>query len=140
MLTTNVPVDQFTTFHPVTAKADMDMDELRDLMAIHGIRHLPVFDGSKLAGVISERDIRLVSGLTVAEKLQVRADDLMTVDPLVVDAKTPLEDVVRMMVEKKIGSAIVKDQDDGLLGIFTATDALNVLIQLIGKLPRSLAL
>lgn len=140
MLTTNIPVDRFTTFHPVTARADMSMEELRDLMVSHDIRHLPVFDGSKLAGMISERDIRLVSGLTVAEKLQVRAEDLMTVDPLVVDAKTPLEEVVRMMVEQKIGSAIVEDRDDGLLGIFTATDALNALIQLIGKLPRVLEL
>lgn len=135
----NLSVARFASFYPVTASEDMTIDELRDLMARHAIRHLPVVDGRKVVGIISERDVRLVSGLTVAEKLQVRAGDLMSREPVIVDARTSLEDVAQVMIEKKIGSVIVEDKEDGLLGIFTATDALNALIELIGKLPRSLA-
>lgn len=138
MLSTSVPIEQFTTPDPVTAREDMSVDELRDLMEEHHIRHLPVVRGSKVVGIISDRDVRLVSGLSIAEKFQVQASDLMSTDPLIVRASTPLDEVARLMAEKKIGSAIVEDRDSGLLGIFTATDALTALIELVRKLPRSL--
>ncbi|MBS0400341.1 MAG: CBS domain-containing protein, partial [Proteobacteria bacterium] len=46
MLPTRVPVEEFTTPDPVTAGEDMTIDELRQLMEIHGIRHLPVIRGN----------------------------------------------------------------------------------------------
>jgi CBS-domain-containing membrane protein len=73
---TNVTVEEFTTPDPVTANEDMSIDELRLLMDEHGIRHLPVMRDDTVVGVISDRDIRLVSGLSLAEKHQVRASDI----------------------------------------------------------------
>lgn len=139
MQTTNVPIAEFTTPDPVVAREDMSVDDLRNLMEQHGIRHLPVLRDDKVVGIISDRDVRLVSGLSVAEKFQVRADDLMSTKPLIVKASTPLVEVARLMAEQKIGSAIVEDMDTGLLGIFTATDALNALIDLLHKPPRLLS-
>src|SRR5690606_17346170 len=72
----NLPVEEYTTPDPITAEEDMTFDDLRRLMAEHGIRHLPVVRGSAVVGVISDRDVRLVSGLTVEEKAQVRAADI----------------------------------------------------------------
>lgn len=130
MLPMNVPVDEFTTPDPVTAHEDMTMDELSELMERHDIRHLPVLRGDDVVGLISERDVRLVSGLTAAEKLQVRASDIMATEPLMVDAATPLEDVAKQMSSQRTGSAIVTDEDGRLVGIFTATDALNALVEI----------
>jgi acetoin utilization protein AcuB len=128
---TNVTVEEFTTPDPVTANEDMSIDELRLLMDEHGIRHLPVMRDDTVVGVISDRDIRLVSGLSLAEKHQVRASDIMAPDPLTVSASARLDEVAFAMSEKKVGSAIVLDADGKLLGIFTATDALNALIEII---------
>ena len=139
MQTTNVPIAEFTTPDPVVARENMSVDDLRNLMEQHGIRHLPVLRDDKVVGIISDRDVRLVSGLSVAEKFQVRADDLMSTKPLIVKASTPLVEVARLMAEQKIGSAIVEDKDTGLLGIFTATDALNALIDLLHKPLRLLS-
>ena len=41
MLSMNVPVDEFITPDPVTAREDMSIDEVRSLMDRHDIRHLP---------------------------------------------------------------------------------------------------
>lgn len=123
----NLPVDEFITPDPVTATEGMTTDELRDLMAQHDIRHLPVMRESEVVGLISERDVRLVSGLTVTEKLQVRAADIMATDLLRVVASTPLVEVAQTMAKRKVGSALVTDDDGHLAGIFTATDALNAL-------------
>jgi len=131
MLPTRVPVEEFTTPDPVTAGEDMTIDELRQLMEIHGIRHLPVIRGNTVVGVVSDRDVRLVAGLTVAEKLQVRASDIMAADPLTVTSTAPLDEVAYAMSEKKVGSAIVNDEQGRFLGIFTSIDALNALIEIV---------
>lgn len=131
MLPTNVPVEEFTTPDPVTATEDMGIDELRRLMEEHDVRHLPIVRGDAVVGIISERDVRLVSGLTAAQKLQVRAADIMAENPVAVSASKPLDEVAYIMSANKLGSVIVNDQTGRLLGIFTATDALNALIEII---------
>lgn len=131
MLRTRVPVDEFTTPDPVTVNEGLNIDALQLLMEQHGIRHLPVVRDNTVVGVISDRDVRLVAGLSAAEKLQVCAGDIMAADPLTVSAATPLDEVAYLMSEKKVGSVIVNDEQGQFLGIFTATDALNALIEII---------
>ncbi len=131
MRSTDMTVDEFTTPEPVTATEDTSIDDLQRLMEKHGIRHLPVIRGESVVGVISDRDVRLVAGLTYAEKHQVQAGDIMTPDPLIVSANARLDEVALAMSERKVGSAIVTETDGKLLGIFTATDALNALIEIV---------
>lgn len=136
MLPTRVPVEEYTTPDAITANEGMAVDELRRLMEQHGIRHLPVLRGDAVVGLISDRDLRLVAGLSAAEKLQVQAGDIMAPDPLSVNASTPLDEVALAMAEHKVGSVIVNDDDGRFYGIFTATDALNALIELVRKATR----
>lgn len=130
MLPLNLPVEEYTTPNPVTAREDMLIDDLRRLMEEHGIRHLPIVRGGTVVGVISDRDARVVAGLDFEQKLQVRAADIMAPDPLTVSAATPLDEVAYAMSEQKIGSVIVNDENGQFLGIFTVTDALNALIEI----------
>ena len=67
MQPTQIPVEEFTTPDPVTAREDLSIDELQALMKRHAIRHLPVVRGDVVVGLISDRDVRLVSGLSLAE-------------------------------------------------------------------------
>ena len=62
-----------------------------------------------------------------------RAADIMAADPVTVSVSAPLDEVAYTMSEKKIGSVIVNDQNGKLLGIFTATDALNALIEIVRR-------
>lgn len=134
-----VPVVEFTTTDPITAKENMTIDDLQRLMEKHGIRHLPVVRDDIAVGIISDRDVRLISGMSVAEKFQMLASDVMTADPVAVKADTPLDEVAHLMSEKKVGSVIVNHEDGRILGIFTATDALNALIDIIRNGGRSAA-
>lgn len=131
MSVTRLPVDEFTTPDPITATEEMPVDELRALMQKHGIRHLPVLRDKSVVGIVSDRDVRVASGLTATEKTQVRAADIMATAPLTVAASTPLDEVAYAMSERKVGSAIVNDDNGQFLGIFTATDALNALIEIL---------
>ena len=123
MLPISVPVEEFTTPDPITADETMMIDDLQRLMERHGIRHLPIVRDNRVVGVISDRDLRLFSGLSAAEKFQVQAADIMAEHPLTVNAGLPLDEVAYAMSERRVGSAIVNDENGELLGIFTATDA-----------------
>ena len=131
MLFPSVPVEEFTSPDPITATEDMTIEGLQDLMERHDIRHLPVVRGDNVVGMISDRDVRLVSGFPAAEKRQVRAADIMATDPVTVICTTSLDDVAYVMSEKKVGSVIVNDEDGVFIGIFTATDALKALIEIV---------
>ncbi|HLU80116.1 MAG TPA: CBS domain-containing protein, partial [Burkholderiaceae bacterium] len=87
----------------------------------------------QVTGVVSDRDVRLILGLSAAEKLQVQAVDIMSPDPIEVPADTPLDDVAFLMADRKVGSVLVTDEAGRLIGIFTITDALNALVDFVRK-------
>lgn len=128
-----VPVEEFTTPDPVTATEGMMVDDLWRLMDQHGVRHLPVVRDDQVVGIVSDRDVRVVLGLSAAEKMQVTAADVMSPDPVTVTTGTPLDEVAFLMADKKLGSVIVTDEEGKLFGIFTATDALNALVEIVRK-------
>jgi acetoin utilization protein AcuB len=99
------------------------------LMRTHGIRHLPVLDGGRLVGVVSERDLHLVETLTDTEPMTTLIEEAMTQDPLTVSPDARLADVAKLMHTHRRGSVIVVDRGH-VVGIFTAVDALRVLADL----------
>ncbi|HRO87791.1 CBS domain-containing protein [Denitratimonas tolerans] len=137
MLPSRMRVEEFTTPDPVTVAETTAIGELRELMDQHGVRHLPVRRDGEVVGVISERDVRLVQGLSLDEQLQIRAQDLMADDLFVVHASTLLDEVAMEMVSRRVGSAIVRDEDGDFLGIFTLTDALNALVEVVRNESRN---
>ena len=44
--------------HPVTATLETRLPNLVRLLQRRGFRHLPVLDGGKLVGIISDRDLK----------------------------------------------------------------------------------
>lgn len=126
-----LPVEEFTTPNPVTALEDSTLEQLTDLMKKNGIRHLPVVKDTRVVGIVSDRDLRVASGLSKNQKNIVVARDIMSADPVAVSSGMPLDEVAFQMSEQKIGSVIVNDESDEFLGIFTVTDALNALIEIV---------
>jgi acetoin utilization protein AcuB len=59
-----------------------------------------------------------------------RVEEAMTEQPYTVDPETPLDQVVRTMAEKKLGSAVVL-QNQKVVGIFTTVDACQALSELL---------
>lgn len=126
----HLPVEEFTTPNPVTATENTMIEDLSLLMKEHHIRHIPILRENRVVGIVSDRDLRVVSGLTAREKMLVQARDIMVPDPITVSSETSLDEVAFEMSQNKIGSVIVNDESDKFLGIFTATDALNALIEI----------
>jgi diguanylate cyclase (GGDEF)-like protein len=51
------PISKFMTKNPITIQQNDSQSAAAVLMKQHGIRHLPVYDGGKLTGIISIRDL-----------------------------------------------------------------------------------
>jgi CBS domain-containing protein len=110
-------------------------DELslaNDIMRLGRIRHLPVVDGSKLVGIVSERDLfrsSLAQALGYGTKATrdlmktIRIKDIMVGEVITVTSEMHLARAVQLMLEKKIGCLPVVE-DDQLVGLVTETDVL----------------
>ncbi len=53
----NTQVDEIMTGRVITIEADEELEACMSLMLEKNIRHLPVYSGGKLAGLISVRDV-----------------------------------------------------------------------------------
>lgn len=126
-----VAVEEFTTPDPVMVPDTASIDEMAELMEQHDVRHLPIMRDGEVVGVVSDRDLRLARGLSDERRNQVTARDVMATDPIAVLSDTPLDEVAFDMSERKIGSVLVYEESGDYLGIFTVTDALNALIEIV---------
>ena len=98
-----------------------------------GFRHLPVLDGERLAGVVTDRDLRLAT--SVLAPVPFPADSavsaVMCREPLTANAQDAVEDAARVMRERKIGCLPVVE-DGRVVGIITGIDLLDALIRMTG--------
>ncbi len=121
-------VSEYMTTGPYAVGPREPLLNAKRLMQKYGLRHLPVWSEGKLVGIVSERDLNLAHALLAqvpAEEIVV--EDAMTGDPYAPSPDAPIDEVMRVMIDRKIGSAVVLDQGQ-IVGIFTATDAMRALL------------
>ena len=116
----------------VTVKPDDKLMEIINLSRQLGIRHLPVVEGDRLLGIISDRNLRenthylkLFSLLMeVAASLdEAVAKTIMVSEVVTTTPETPLADAAQLMRDRKIGCLPVL-KDGRLVGIVTDSDLL----------------
>jgi len=114
---------------PHTIGAEQRLAVAFDCMRKHGVRHLPVLEGRRLVGVLSQRDLYFVESIAGVDRRVDKVAEAMTADVYTVAPGDLLVDVAEMMAKHKYGCAVVVDREH-VVGIFTATDALRVLAEL----------
>ncbi len=130
------PVQKYMTALPHTIGQDQPLGVAERKMREEKIRHLPVLDGGKLVGVLTERDVQLVRGIRGFEPETAKVDDVMSEEPYAVTPEAPLDEVAEYMARKRLGSAVVM-QNEKVVGIFTAVDALQAVSDLLrGRLRK----
>lgn len=120
-------IQKFMTAMPHSIGRDIPVARAISMMREHRFRHLPVQDGGRLVGVLTDRDLKLATSFEGSDELL--AEDVMTPDPYVVAPDAPLDQVASAMAEHKYGCAIVQQGNGKVVGIFTATDGMRVLAE-----------
>jgi acetoin utilization protein AcuB len=125
-------VQQYMSLTPQTIACDRSIADAHALMRAHHIRHLPILDGGRVVGVVSERDLLLVSSLPGVDAREVAIEEAMVEDVFLVSPETPIAEVVETMIQKKVGSALVGTETH-IAGVFTTIDALVALHELLER-------
>ena len=125
------------TAFPYSVEGNATVDEALGFMREHDIRHLPVTERGELAGMVSDRDIKLLLGPDFAypSGSELTVAEAMIRDAYIVDLDTGLDEVVAHMAEHHLGSAIVT-RKNRLAGVFTVTDACRVLAEFLREQVR----
>jgi acetoin utilization protein AcuB len=118
-------ISDFMTRQPWTVQLDDSIAVARRMLAEREIHHLPVLDGGVVAGMVTERDLAIAPHRTGTV-----ADALAPIHQ--VSAETPLVDVLDEMTTNHF-DAVVVTHDSRVEGIFTASDAVRVLADLMRR-------
>lgn len=117
----------------VSISPDTTLQDAYRTMQERNIRHLPVLEENELAGVVTDRDLRLAtSALSVSPfPPESRVAAVMCRTPQTADPMDAVEDAARTMRERKIGCLPVMDEGR-VIGIITGIDLLDALMRMTG--------
>lgn len=126
-------IQEIMHYPVVTVDAGTSLSETYAMMQKHDIRHLPVFVGGQLVGIVTDRDLRLATSALHPSPFSSDAHvgQVMTPDPITASPLDPVEEGARIMLTHKIGCLPVMEGDN-LVGIVTGPDLLDAIIRLTG--------
>lgn len=124
-------IESYMTPSPYAIGADEPITAARELMGQHDLRHLPVLDEvGALLGVVSEAEVLLLDTLRGVEVDQIPVRAVMTTEVYAIPPRASLAQVATEMAERKIDAAVVM-QNNEVVGVFTVTDALRALADVL---------
>jgi len=106
--------------NPVTLSPDRKIGEALELMSRYHISGIPIVDGLKLVGILTNRDLRFETDLNK------RVSSLMTKENLVtVPVGTSMEEAEKALQKHRIEKLLVVDKEQKLKGLITVKDIQN---------------
>lgn len=119
------------TSAPVCVAARTRLGEAIQVMYENDVRHLPVLEGQRLIGILSDRDLRALWDPALDVQIRDgrvydrRVSEFMSGEPLTVQEEDPIDGVIDVLVDHRIGAVPVVDADGMLVGIVSYIDILK---------------
>jgi CBS domain-containing protein len=115
-------VQDVMTSDPASIEADSPVVEAARIMKEQDVGIIPVVEGGRLVGTVTDRDIavRIVAGGKDPQSVNVReiaSTDLVTVDP-----QQGLDEALRLMANHQVRRLPVVGEDGRLVGIVAQAD------------------
>ena len=102
---------------PITMRPDQLVSEALELMARYRISGVPITEGPRLVGILTNRDLRFEAEMTK------KISEVMTKEDLITAPEgTTLDDAIRLLHEHRIEKLLVVDDDFNLKGLITIKD------------------
>ncbi|MFC7028657.1 CBS domain-containing protein [Halomicroarcula sp. GCM10025324] len=125
----NAKAGAMTSSAPKVARTD-DVREVARVLVEGGTKIAPVFEGDELWGIVTEDDI-LAAVLENLDALTV--DQIYTDDVVTVAEDTNVGQVINLLREHGISRLPVLDEQDGLTGMVTRHDVVDVVVRDMNK-------
>ena len=102
--------------------ADASLEAAAAVMQEKNVGILPVIQDGEVAGVVTDRDI-VVRGLAQhMDAASTAVSEVMSPDPAIIQMQAPVEKAVDLLAERKIGRALVVDDDSEVVGLLSMGD------------------
>ena len=98
------------------------LDQVAKLMADYDCGEIPVCDGTKLLGVITDRDITCRVVATGKIPAAVKARDIMTRNVVTIGEHAKLDEALELMEQELVRRLPVVSDDGGIVGIVSQAD------------------
>jgi CBS domain-containing protein len=128
------------TTRPRSVTSDTQLTTVAELMHAEDVGAIPVVDGDRLIGMVTDRDIvvRAIAkgkdprGMPVSE---ISSRELVTVDP-----DDDLSDALQLMAEHQVRRLAVVEEDERLVGVVSQADvALHSKEKVTGELLEDIS-
>ncbi len=125
----------------VTVDVHDSLSDAIELLKRNKIRRLPVMDGDKLVGIVTDRDLKEASPSKVTSLdiweihyllSKIKIKDIYRKNPITISDEATLEKAAILMHDNKIGGLPVVDGKGNLVGIITEQDVFEALIRITG--------
>jgi acetoin utilization protein AcuB len=129
-------VSDLMTLNPLSVTPDTSLRQVINIMKSEGCRQLPILEGGKLVGIVTDRDVRLAMNSPLSVRVReaneelldrITAQSCMTPNPITVTPHTPAYRAAEILSLYKFGALPVLD-GDVLVGIITVTDFLDYFV------------
>ncbi len=124
-------ISEYMTREPYSIPSSASAATARAVMQSHLVRHLPILDGPEVVGLVASAELDAMTRVAGADLDHMSVSCVMT-KPVTVWGSAPLDEVADMMSEKQCDCVVVLG-GHGVQGIFTATDGLRALAQLLQR-------
>jgi CBS domain-containing protein len=108
------------TANPRSIAPSTSIQEAAKLMRDDDVGSLPVVEGDKLVGILTDRDIVIRAG--AEGRFDATAGDLASREVVTVDPEQPLEEAARLMAQHQVRRLPVTEEDGRLVGMLAQAD------------------
>ncbi len=140
-------VGQICTREAITVSPTATLNEIAQLMYDRHVGAVIVttvpMDRPVVIGMITDRDVVRAQLSQAAALSQLRAEAIMTGDPLVLNEQQPIIDALRRLHERGVRRAPIIDNSGALVGLISTDDLLGEiseqllnLASIVGQQPR----
>lgn len=131
-------VSEIMTENVVSISLDEKLDLVDEIMSNGDIRHMPVTQGGRVIGIVSQRDLlrsKLSTLIDFPEEDRnslleaTNVEKIMTKTVKLADPNEPVTHAASRMLEERIGCLPVVNKDHELMGLITDTDIIRYFVE-----------
>jgi CBS domain-containing protein len=110
------------TANPIVASRSSLLRDVAKLMLDHDVGEIPIVEGAKPVGVVTDRDIVVRLVANGQDPTQVRAEDCMTSPAVTLSVDSDLKECAEVMSREQIRRVPIVDADGDICGIVALAD------------------
>ena len=109
------------TPNPTTVEPSTTVREAAQKMKSEGVGSLPIVEGNRLVGVVTDRDLA-IRVLAEGKDAETAVSEIASKDVVTVDPQQGLEEAARLMAEHQVRRLPVCEEDGRLVGVVAQAD------------------